>query len=68
VIPRALLVGHAELAERVELRRQELSDALERFEISIQDPMDVRKRIATRPWTFMAAAVLIGFWLGTRKS
>jgi len=56
-----------DLREAVALRKEELSRALETFKEAIRDPVDLRRRVATRPWGYLAATFVVGFWLGTRN-
>jgi ElaB/YqjD/DUF883 family membrane-anchored ribosome-binding protein len=52
--------------EAVDRRRHELAEALDALHDAVHDPVDLRRLIADRPWLFVSAALVVGFWLGTR--
>lgn len=55
-----------DLFEIVELRKEELSTAIEGLKASVRTSTDLGARVAARPWGWVAAAFVGGIWLGLR--
>jgi len=56
-----------DIAEVVELRREELSAAIENLKTAVRTPVDLRELVAARPWSWVAGAFVVGLWMAIRR-
>lgn len=59
---------HDELASRVARDRAELRRALDGLRRAAKERTDVHTHMSERPWPFIAAGFMFGYWLGSRAS
>jgi hypothetical protein len=56
------------LRERVEVQQEELQSAVAELETAARSVVDPRNWIRRRPLLWVTGSVLIGAWLGSRRS
>lgn len=55
-----------DLAQVVELRKEELETAIAGLKTAAWSSTDLREHVVARPWAWVAAAFVGGLWMGLR--